>query len=58
MKTPPFRLNREVLDSEMIKRFLEGPDDIALVALGPIVVTGFRLQELDPAKRIIAYQKV
>jgi hypothetical protein len=34
----------------MIKHFLEEPDDIALAALGPIVVTGYRLQDLDQAK--------
>jgi hypothetical protein len=34
----------------MLKDFLGEPDDIALVGLGPIVVTGHRPQELGPAE--------
>ena len=44
------QLYREARDGDMLKDFLGEPDDIALVALGPIVVTGYRLQELDPAE--------
>jgi hypothetical protein len=43
---------REARDGDMIKHFLGEPDDIALIALGPIVVTRYRLQELDAAKGI------